>query len=95
MIRKKEYFHPYVIDLDSPDGNAFCLLAAASSLSSSLGLDEKEILDEMKSGDYYHLIRTFEKHFSNFVILETKDSYLLEKAMNGSPTPKSGVEQSR
>lgn len=92
MIRKKEYFHRHVIDLDSPSGNAFCLLAAASSLSSSLGLDGKEILNEMKSGDYYHLVRTFEKHFSNFVILETEDSYLLEKAKNGSPATQSGVE---
>jgi hypothetical protein len=94
MIREKKYFTPTVIDLDGPDGNAFCLLAAASSLSSSLELDGERILKEMQSGDYINLLQVFEKHFSKFVILESKDSSLIQKVNNESTESKSGVEQS-
>ena len=31
---------------------------------------EEEILQEMKSGDYEHLVETFDRHFGHFVILE-------------------------
>ena len=31
---------------------------------------EEEIIQEMKSGDYEHLVETFDRHFGHFVILE-------------------------
>ena len=60
-----------VIDLTGPQGNAFYLLGLASKLCKDIGLDDwVEILDEMKSGDYEHLIRTFDKYFGLIVDLE-------------------------
>jgi len=37
----------------------------------------REIIDEMKSSDYEHLILTFDKYFGEYVILETTDKKLL------------------
>jgi len=34
----------------------------------------------MKSGDYTNLVRTFDKYFGEFVILETTNEELLEDA---------------
>lgn len=31
---------------------------------------EEEILQEMKRGDYEHVVQTFDRHFGHFVILE-------------------------
>jgi hypothetical protein len=31
---------------------------------------EEEIMEEMRSGDYEHLVETFDRHFGHFVILE-------------------------
>ena len=57
------------IDLTGPDGNAFVLIGYASSLSKQLGLDSKKIQTEMMSGDYEHLIQTFDKYFGEYVTL--------------------------
>ena len=57
------------LDLTGPDGNAFALLGYASKFAKQLGLDDKEITSEMMSGDYEHLVYTFEKKFGTFVIL--------------------------
>lgn len=59
-----------IIDLTGPQGNAFFLLAAAKDYSRQLGLNFNQINSEMISGDYEHLIQTFDKHFGHFVILE-------------------------
>ena len=62
-----------VIDLTGPDGNAFYLLGTAMNLCKKIGISSErteEILDEMKSGDYEHLIRTFDKYFGLIVDLE-------------------------
>lgn len=51
------------IDLHGPDGNAYCLLGLAKIWSRQLELDGEAIRDEMRSGNYSHLVETFEKHF--------------------------------
>ena len=48
------------IDLTGPDGNAFVLIGTASRLAKQLGLDADEIKTEMMSGDYEHLLKTFD-----------------------------------
>jgi hypothetical protein len=60
------------IDLNGPEGNIHILLAYARKLGYTLGLAEeevKDVLNEMQSGDYEHLVRVFEEHFGNFVIM--------------------------
>jgi len=67
-----------VIDLSGPDGNAFHLIGIASSFCKQLQdvdpvkFDKKEIVEDMMSGDYKHLIETFEFYFSPFVTLTNK-----------------------
>lgn len=69
VIRAKQNSTP-VIDLTGPGGNAFCLLGNARKLARDLGLNSDEILEEMKQGDYEHLVSTFDKYFGDYVILE-------------------------
>jgi len=70
MIREKRESNFTVIDLTGPDGNAFALMAYARRFGKQLELDWKSIIEEMKSGDYENLIKVFDKHFGDFVILE-------------------------
>jgi len=70
VIRAKKVGDTPIIDLTGPQGNAFFLLAAAKDYSKQLGLDSKQITDEMISGDYENLVETFDKYFGKFVILE-------------------------
>ncbi len=74
MIRKKEErTGPIVIDLTGPQGNAFVLLGIANDFAKQLGWDPKKRGDlntELISGDYEHLLKTFDKYFGDFVILE-------------------------
>ena len=72
-ILKKDKFRKRVIDLNGPEGNAFCLLGTAMSLCKQIGISDtrtEEIIDEMKSSDYEHLIQTFDKYFGKLVDLE-------------------------
>ena len=61
---------PTVIDLTGPQGNAFYLMGFATKNARKFGLDGSAILAEMKSGDYEHLVATFDKYFGEYVILE-------------------------
>jgi hypothetical protein len=70
MIRDKKPVNEIVIDLSGPEGNAFVLMGYASRYARQLGLDAEAIVDEMKSGDYEHLISVFDREFGEFVILE-------------------------
>jgi len=70
MIRKKQHSKYEIIDLTGPQGNAFYLMKRAIELSKSLGLDSDSIIQNMKSGDYEHLIQVFDRHFGSFVVLE-------------------------
>ena len=76
MIRRKG-IKETVIDLDGEDGNAFVLLGLARGYSKDLNLDYNKVLDEMRSGDYKHLLKVFQKYFP-FVILETNQTNLLD-----------------
>ena len=69
MIKSKKQSLGIEIDLTGPDGNAFMLIGRASNLAKQLGLDSKAIQAEMMSGDYEHLVNTFDKHFGHFVTL--------------------------
>jgi hypothetical protein len=68
-IRKKQD-HEIIIDLTGPDGNAFYLMGLAKKYGRQMGLAVDNIIAEMKSGDYEHLLEVFEKHFGHFIILE-------------------------
>jgi len=70
MIREKSLKTEYVIDLTGPEGNAFALLAHARKLSKILNLDAEKIMHEMTRSDYEHLIKVFDNHFGDYVILE-------------------------
>ena len=72
-ILKKDKFKKRVIDLNGPDGNAFYILGTAMNLCKEIGISSErteEILDELKSSDYEHLIKTFDKYFGKLVDLE-------------------------
>ena len=72
-ILTKDKFRKRVIDLDGPEGNAFYILGTAKSLCKQIGIGAErttEILDEMRSDDYEHLIQTFDKYFGKLVDLE-------------------------
>jgi len=73
MIRKKLHKHqgePIIIDLTGPEGNAFMLLTYAKTFSENLGKPYEELLTQMQSGDYEHLVKVFDDAFGDFVILE-------------------------
>ena len=72
-ILTKDRFRKRVIDLNGPEGNAFYILGTARSLCKQIGIDVErtdEILDEMRSDDYEHLIQTFDKYFGMIIDLE-------------------------
>tara|TARA_B100000497_G_C7531495_1_gene322302 strand:- start:268 stop:486 length:219 start_codon:yes stop_codon:yes gene_type:complete len=71
MIReKRQRPNQIIIDLTGPDGNAFALMGYAKRFAKQLGLDSSEIINEMTSGDYEHLLEVFDENFGSFVILE-------------------------
>ena len=72
-ILKKDTYKKQVIDLTGPDGNAFVLLGTAMKLCKQIGFSElatQGILDDMKNGDYEHLITRFDYHFGHLIDLE-------------------------
>jgi hypothetical protein len=70
MIRKKQNGGMRVIDLTGPEGNAFYLMAYANKNARKIGLVGSAIVDEMKQGNYEHLVETFDRYFGDYVILE-------------------------
>lgn len=69
-IIEKQERGKITIDLTGPQGNAFWLLGYAGRLAKQLDLDSKKIQNEMTSGDYEHLIETFDSYFGLVVDLE-------------------------
>lgn len=71
-IRKKRKQSKQVIDLTGPQGNAFYLLGLVQSIYSQSGAMDlgREIVKEMQSGDYEHLIKTFDLYLGDHFILE-------------------------
>mgnify|MGYP003679196487 CR=1 FL=1 len=73
MIVEKDTMGEINIDLTGPQGNAFYLLGTASKWCKQLGYDQEEtefLLNDMKSSDYDHLVKTFDNAFGHFVILQ-------------------------
>ena len=69
-IVNKDITKKRVIDLTGSDGNAFFLLGTAKNLCKQLEIEDDIILDDMKSGDYEHLINTFDNYFGDLIDLE-------------------------
>ena len=69
MIKSKSKKSGIEIDLTGPQGNVFFLIGTAKNLAKQLGLDGKAIQTEMMSGNYEHLVNTFDKHFGSFATL--------------------------
>jgi hypothetical protein len=69
MIRKKQS-EVRVIDLTGPEGNAFYLMAYANKNARKIGLVGASVIEEMKQGNYEHLVETFDRYFGDYVILE-------------------------
>ena len=70
-ILTKDTTRKQVIDLTGPQGNAFYLLGLASKLCRQVGIEHDGfIIDDMKSGDYEHLIKTFNHYFGDVIDLE-------------------------
>ena len=73
MIRNKQkQSGPIVIDLTGPQGNAYYLMAVVQSTFKKSGAPElgESIIKEMKSGDYEHLLKTFDRYLGDHFILE-------------------------
>ena len=66
----------FYIDLDCVQGNANNLMAMATYFANRFGLYGRTP-DEMKSGDYINLVKTFDKYFGEYVVLETTNEELL------------------
>jgi HAMP domain-containing protein len=82
MIRDTHKTNKLRINLDGPDGNAFVLIGTAVRLAKQLEYPPEAIQDlreNMKSGDYNHLIKVMDKHFGEFLILETSNKTLLKQ----------------
>ena len=74
MIIKKEDIEPQkpTIDLTGPDGNAFVLMGYVKRWCRDLKFTKENtqfIMDDMKSGDYEHLLEVIEENFGEYVIL--------------------------
>lgn len=54
-----------IIDLNSPDGNAGCLIGTAMTWGRQMDLDIKTLSEEMMSGDYEHLLEVFDRNFGS------------------------------
>ena len=60
------------IDLKSPDGNAFAVLALVDQIGRKIGLEKtkiRSIRSEMMGGDYEHLIQVFDREFGSIVTI--------------------------
>lgn len=57
------------IDLSGPDGNAFCLMGYARDFCRQMKKDDTEIISDMMSSDYDHLVKVFEDNFPMVTLL--------------------------
>jgi hypothetical protein len=66
IIHRKKEVGRREINLNGPEGNAFALLGYAKDFSDQLNHDWAILLEELTSGDYDHLLKTFDKYFGSF-----------------------------
>jgi len=57
------------LDISGSKGNAFYVLSVAENLANQLEYNTDEILSNMKSGNYEHLLREFNHWFDDVVQL--------------------------
>ena len=79
-IRRPAANNRIIIDLDGPDGNAYFLLGYVTRLCNDLGYTDEQrqnIIKDMTSSDYVHLVQVFDSHFGQFVTLTTTQEDLL------------------
>lgn len=71
-IRKKQKQEKIIIDLTGPQGNAYYLMGVVLKTFRQSGAPElgESIVEEMKKGDYEHLIKTFDLYLGEHFILE-------------------------
>ena len=72
-ILSKDTYRKPVIDLTGPQGNSFYLMGVSCNLMKQLDFTPEEadgVFEELKSGDYEHLIKTFDKYFGSVIDLE-------------------------
>lgn len=69
-IVKKKKNSKIVVDLTGPQGNAFYLLGLAKKLCKDNDGVWDIVSKQMQSGDYEHLVATFDKYFGTIVTLE-------------------------
>tara|TARA_B110000881_G_C18562105_1_gene510444 strand:+ start:1378 stop:1620 length:243 start_codon:yes stop_codon:yes gene_type:complete len=76
-IRKTSVKTEIVVDLTGPQGNSFAMLGLAKGLHKQLGMEKSfsVIEDEMISSGYENLVKTFDKYFGDYVVLEHPDKY--------------------
>ena len=75
MILEKEerIDRKLVIDLSGPDGNAFVIMGYANKFAKQLSYSKdkiEELMADMQSSDYDHLIQVFDDHFGLVVDLQ-------------------------
>ena len=63
------------IDLTGPQGNAIWLMGQAERWCKQLGIDAEPILEDMRSGNYQHLLEVLREHFGEYVELVGGDDY--------------------
>lgn len=70
--RKKRKNEMIVIDLTGPQGSAFYLMGVVLTTFRQSGAPElgERIVEEMKKGDYEHLVKTFDLYLGDHFILE-------------------------
>jgi hypothetical protein len=64
----KRRFDLTAVHLSGPDGNAFAIMGLVRRLLKQMGEDPAPILEEMRSGDYDHLLEVAEDAVGDFVI---------------------------
>ena len=78
VFQKKQDLERNQIDLMGPEGNAFCLLGIARENFKRSGFTDEFIADamtEMTSGDYYHLLNTFDMYLHDTFTLLIDDEH--------------------
>jgi len=66
MINSNHFKESIVVDITGEGGTPANLIALATSLARP---DHADIVRDMNSGDYEHLVNVFDEHFSDIVTL--------------------------
>lgn len=81
-IKRKNRAGRIEIDIDGPEGNAYCLLGYAKQYAKQLEFDWEEIKSKMTESDYNNLLLAFNEYFGDFVDLVTENKEFLNLLNN-------------